>query len=193
MKPKIIGLTGGIGSGKSTVAKLFETMGFPLYIADDQAKLLTNSPEILAQIVQTFGNEVIEDNQLNRAKLASLVFKNPTQLALLNAIVHPALQIHFQNWLLKYPSARYIIKEAAILFESGSYKDCDLIITVICPLETRIQRVIQRDHTTRTAVLERINNQWTDEQRIEKSNFIIENTDLSTLNQQVRDIIKQLK
>ncbi len=190
---KIIGLTGGIGSGKTTVANYFKSFGIPVYIADDQAREIMDSPEIIAAIKKTFGTSVFEGEVLSRAKLAAIVFNAPDKLKELNAIVHPAVQRHFEQWLLQHAAAPYIIYEAAILFESGGYKKCDVIITVTAPQEARIQRVIARDQTTSELVLQRINAQWSDAQRISKSDFVIENTSFETTKSEVVKILKILK
>ncbi len=176
---KIIGLTGGIGSGKTTVANYFKSCGIPIYIADDEARKIMESASIIEAIKDSFGTDVFENEILNREKLAKIVFNNPERLEKLNSIVHPAVKKHFEQWLLQNQAAPYVIYEAAILFESGRYKDCDIIITVTAPIESRIERVIKRDKTTRELVLKRINAQWTDEKRISKSDFIIENISLS--------------
>lgn len=189
---KIIGLTGGIGSGKTTVAKQFMDAGIPVYIADDEAKKMLLQPEIITQIKNTFGDSVLENHQISKAKLAQLVFNQPEKLMQLNAIIHPAVKEHFQTWLESKQSEPYVIREAAILFESGTYHDCDLIISVVAPIENRIDRVMKRDHVDRAAVLARINNQWTDEQRIEKSHFIIENISPENTRKQVSEILKKL-
>lgn len=172
---KIIGLTGGIGSGKTTIANHFGAAGIPLYIADDEARKIMQSDDIIDTIKKTFGSSIFDNGILNREKLSGIVFNNPEKLKLLNAIIHPAVKKHFSNWILSHKNFPYIIYEAAILFESGSYKECDIIITVTAPFESRIQRVIQRDQTTRENVLRRINMQWNDEQRINLSDFVIEN------------------
>ncbi|MDI6047131.1 dephospho-CoA kinase [Flavobacterium yafengii] len=190
---KIIGLTGGIGSGKTTIANYFKSFGIPVYIADDEARKIMQSSEITEAIKNVFGDIIFENEKLNREKLAKIVFNNPEKLEKLNKIVHPAVKKHFEQWLLQHTAAPYVIYEAAILFESGSYKNCDLIITVTAPVESRIQRVIERDKTTRELVLKRINAQWTDEQRISKSDFIIENTSIETTKLEVVKILKILK
>lgn len=190
---KIIGLTGGIGSGKTTVANHFMKANIPVYIADDEARKITQSPEIIEEIKKKFGNEIFDDAILNREKLSKIVFSNPEKLEQLNAIIHPAVRKHFQDWVLKHKNAPYVIYEAAILFESGSYKNCDLIITVTAPIESRIQRVIQRDKTTRELVLKRINAQWNDEQRLAKSDFVIENVSPKTTKTEIDKILKILK
>ncbi|TRX03115.1 dephospho-CoA kinase [Flavobacterium gawalongense] len=190
---KIIGLTGGIGSGKTTIANYFQSFGIPVYIADDEARKIMQSSEIIDAIKKVFGNSVFENDVLSREKLAEIVFNGPEKLEELNKIIHPAVKRHFDQWLLQHAAAPYIIYEAAILFESGNYKRCDLIITVTTPVESRIQRVLERDKTTRELVLKRINAQWTDEQRISKSDFVIENTSIEAAKLEVVKILKILK
>jgi dephospho-CoA kinase len=190
---KIIGLTGGIGSGKTTIANHFMAAGIPVYIADDEARLIMQSPEIMDEIRETFGSTIFENNILNRERLSQIVFNNPEKLKLLNAIIHPAVKKHFHNWILDHKNYPFIIYEAAILFESGSYKNCDFIITVTAPLESRIQRVIMRDKTTREQVLKRIEAQWNDEQRMAKSDFVIENSNTEIAKSKADEILKILK
>ncbi|MFE3848401.1 dephospho-CoA kinase [Flavobacterium sp. LB3P45] len=190
---KIIGLTGGIGSGKTTIANEFLSLGVAVYIADDEARKLMQSSEVINAIRTVFGITVFEKNILNREKLAEIVFSDPEKLEQLNAIIHPAVKKHFKEWLLNHKDAPFVIYEAAILFESGGYKNCDLIISVIAPLETRIQRVINRDKTTREQVLKRINMQWNDEKRISKSDFIIKNTNIEETKSKTVKILKFLK
>ncbi len=190
---KIIGLTGGIGSGKTTVAKAFEALGVPVYIADDEAKMIMLLPQVLDSIKSIFSDAVFDNGVLNRQKLAQIVFENPQKLESLNNIVHPKVKLDFENWLQEQRDYTFIIKETAILFESGSYTYCNKIITVIAPLETRIKRVIDRDKTDYESVLKRISNQWTDEMRAEKSDYIIENIDKESTLNQVFKIFKLLK
>ena len=190
---KIIGLTGGIGSGKTTIANYFQSLGIPVYIADDEARKIMQSSEIIETIKKIFGNSVFENDILSREKLAEIVFNDPEKLKELNKIIHPAVKKDFDQWLLEHVAVPYIIYEAAILFESGGYKNCDLIITVTAPIESRIQRVTERDKTTREHVLKRINAQWTDDQRISKSDFVIENTSKETTQLKVDEILKILK
>lgn len=190
---KIIGLTGGIGSGKTTIAHYFHSFGIPIYIADDEAKKLMNSQELKDLVKEAFGESIIENGVVNREKLAKIVFNNPDKLKKLNAIVHPAVQTHFENWLLEHTSDAYIIYEAAILFESGNFKNCDLIITVTAPIETRIERVINRDKSTRDLILKRMDAQWTDAQRISKSDFVIQNQNSVEAKKEVFEILKFLK
>ena len=190
---KIIGLTGGIGSGKTTVANHFIAVGIPVYIADDEARKIMQSPEILKKIEKIFGSVIFKNEVLNRQKLAEIVFSNSDKLKQLNAIIHPAVKKHFGNWILNYKNSPFVIYETAILFEGGSYKDCDKIITVTAPLETRIERVIQRDKTSRENVLKRIKMQWTDDQRLGKSDFVIENINPEITKSEVGKILKILK
>jgi dephospho-CoA kinase len=190
---KVIGLTGGIGSGKTTVANYIKSLGIPVYIADDEAKRLMQTEDIIEAVTNAFGNEILEDGKLNREKLAQIVFNNPDKLQKLNAIIHPAVKKHFDSWLQNHNNHPFVIKEAAILFESGSYHYCDAIITVTAPLETRIQRVLERNTTNRESILQRINNQWTDEQRIVKSDYVIHNLTVKETQKQTDRILKLLK
>ena len=190
---KIIGLTGGIGSGKTTVANYFNSFGIPIYIADDEARKLMQTKEIIDAIKNIFGNSIFEQGKLIREKLAKIVFNEPEKLELLNAIVHPAVKSHFKEWLVKNKKEPFVIYEAAILFESGNYKNCDFIVTVTAPVETRIQRVIKRDETTRELILKRMGAQWTDAQRILKSDFVIENIAIETAKLKVDEILKILE
>ncbi|MCA1917784.1 MAG: dephospho-CoA kinase [Flavobacterium piscis] len=189
---KVIGLTGGIGSGKTTIANYFATMGVPVYIADHAAKKVMQAEKIVQEIKTTFGDSVFENDVLNRAKLAEIVFNNAEKLAQLNAIVHPAVKSDFESWLQENKNHYYVIYEAAILFESGRYKECDVIITVTAPEEIRIERVVKRDNTTREQVLSRIKMQWNDEKRISLSNFVINNSNLKIAKEEVVKILKIL-
>ncbi len=189
---KIIGLTGGIGSGKSTIASYFKSLGIPVYIADDASRNVTALPKVRKQIKNQFGADVFNGSGLNRQKLAQLVFSDPEKLKQLNAIIHPAVKADFDLWLTQHANAPIVIKEAAILFESGSYKNCDAIITITAPEEIRIARVIKRDGVTRAEVLRRIANQWTDAQRIAKSDYVIDNTNGDEAKAQADKILKKL-
>lgn len=184
----IIGLTGGIGSGKSTIASFFKELGVPVYIADDRAKQLMEDDEsIKKRIIAEFGDKAYDESKPNRNYIAQIVFNNPSKLAVLNGIIHPAVRADFDSWY-KRQDAPYVIKEVAILFESGGDQLCDAIISVTAPEEIRIDRVVNRDQTTREAVKDRIKNQWTDQQRIEKSTYVIENIDLDSTKEKVYKI-----
>ena len=188
---KIIGLTGGIGSGKTTIAKHIQSFGIPVYFTDDEAKKILELPEIIKEITHAFGTSIIENNTISKKRLSDLVFTSPEKLKQLNAIIHPAVNSDFKNWLEINKKATFVVKESAILFESGAYKSCDKIITVIAPLETRILRVMKRDGTTREKVLDRINNQWTDEMRIAKSDFVIKNEEIEVAITETDAILKE--
>jgi dephospho-CoA kinase len=189
-----IGITGGIGSGKTTICKVFQLLGIPVYYADEEAKKLLNiNDEVKKNIVKTFGNEVINNEGLiDKKKLASLVFNNKENLEKLNKIVHPAVGKHFENWLKENQSAKYILEEAAILFESNAYKKLDKIITVTAPMELKIFRAMQRDQTDRATIEQRIKHQISDEEKIKKSHFIIHNDELQLLIPQIINIHQQL-
>jgi len=190
---KIIGLTGGIGSGKTMVANYMKSLGVPVYIADEEARNIMETDDIIKTVTREFGNEILKNGTINRERLAQIVFNDTEKLQKLNAIIHPAVKKHFEAWLQNHHNFPFVIKEAAILFESASYKYCDAIITVTAPLETRIQRVIERDKTNRESILQRINNQWTDEQRIAKSNYVIHNISVKETQKQTDRILKLLK
>ncbi len=191
--PKIIGLTGGIGSGKSTVADYFRKAGIPVYIADEEAKKIMDKLEVSKLVIETFGNEILTSGTIDRKKLAGIVFNDAGKLAQLNAIIHPAVKSDFQNWISNHRDEPFLMKEAAILFESGSDQDCDFVITVTAPVETRIKRVMDRDNASYEAVLNRIANQWTDEQRIAKSDFVISNLNISETEAEINKILKKLR
>lgn len=175
MKTKVIGLTGGIGSGKTTVAHYFEKLDVPVYYADDEAKEILYTPEVVSLLRDAFGEGVFTDNVPDRAKISALVFADKQKLAVLNSIIHPKVKEHFTQWVASKNAHSFVIKEAAILFESGSYTQCDAVILVTAPLETRINRVMQRDGISREKVLQRIENQWTDDQKKPFSKYIITN------------------
>ena len=189
---KIVGLTGGIGSGKSTIAAYFKKRGVPVYIADDEAKKIMNDPEVVKKVQSVFDENIIENKQLNRKKIAELVFSSPKQLKKLNSIVHPEVKKHFLDWVKKHEKHPFVIKEAAILFESGTYKDCDKIILVTAPEALKIARVMKRDNVSREQVLERMKNQWSDEKKIPLSDYVIQNTDLELAKEKSEEILKEL-
>ncbi len=188
-----VGLTGGIGSGKSTVANFFSELGVPVYIADIEAKKLMNTSKIIQKkIVAEFGKEAYgNDNQLNRAYLAAVVFNDKSKLAAINNIVHPKLAKHFSKWL-EMQKALYVIQENAIIFENNSANRFDYIITVTAPIEQRIERVILRDKSTKVKVVARMKNQWDEAKKNELADFVIHNINLSDTKRQVKFIHKKL-
>ena len=187
---KIVGLTGGIGSGKTTVAKFFsEFKNVAIYIADVEAKKLMNSSEIIkTKLVKVFGEESFIKGELNRTFIAEIVFKDKEKLAILNGIVHPEVRKHFQKFIENNQDKVYIIYENAILFESKSNIFCDIVITVYADLNTKINRVIARDSSTKTAVLSRMKSQWSDAKKMLQSNYIIYNEKLEDTVNQVHKI-----
>ena len=193
MRTKIIGLTGGIGSGKSTMAAYFASLGVPVYIADEEAKKILYLPEAVNEVREAFGEDVFTNGLPDRAKLAGVVFNSPEKLTVLNNIIHPKVRQHFAEWLKLYKSQNFVIKEAAILFESGSYKECDHIILVTAPKELRIQRVMKRDGVTAAQVKERMSHQWEEEKKMELSDYIIENIDLKTAKNKAHSIFLELR
>ena len=189
----VVGLTGGIGSGKSTIAKAFAALGIAVFNSDEQAKaLIATDAQVKERIIAAFGEEAYHNGEYNRAYIAQIVFNNSEKLAILNGIVHPALAEYFKRWA-KAQTTPYVLKEAAILFESGSYKDCDYIITVTAPEEVRIARVMARDHCTEAQVRARMAQQWSDAQRIALSNAVIENIDLKKAKKEVKRINNELR
>jgi dephospho-CoA kinase len=181
-----IGLTGGIGSGKTTVANIFKTLGIPIYNADEQAKILMQTnPAIIAQLKEAFGLSIyLFDNKLDRKKLASLVFNCPQKLATLNKIVHP-IAIEASKIWMQQQTTKYAIKEAAILFESNSNQGLDYIIAVSAPKSIRIARVVNRDTITVEEVEKRMNNQMEETKRNSLCNFIIDNSGSVLITKQV--------
>ena len=189
---KIVGLTGGIGSGKTTVAKMFAEIDIPVYIADVEAKLLMNRSKVIKRkLTKLFGNKAYINTELNKTFIADKIFNNKDLLSEMNAIVHPKVASHFKRWLKKQEGF-YCIKEAAILFENGSYKNCDLLITVTAPESLRIERVIKRDKTDTAKVRAIIKNQWSDDKKIKLSDFVIENSNLGDTKKQVLQIHKKI-
>lgn len=188
----IVGLTGGIGSGKTTVAGFFKALGIPVYIADDEAKkLMTTSVALKHDIKNLFGNEAYVDNKLNRPFIANKIFNNKELLQKMNALVHPKVTEHFNNWV-DQQQAPYVIKEAAILFENEGYKQCDLMITVVVDKTNRIERVLKRDDTTKEKVEAIIKNQWTDKQKIALSDYVITNNVIDETKKQVESIHQKI-
>ena len=186
----IVGLTGGIGSGKTTVAKLFNGFGnIAIYHADDEAKkLMVASKTIRRKIIDLFGAEAYNSEGLNRVFISNIVFKDKNKLKQLNSIVHPEVKKHFKEFVSLNSANDYILYENAILFESKSNLYCDFIITVFVDLETRILRTMQRDNSTKEAVLDRMKNQYLEDKKLLQSHYIIYNFDLESTKSQVNYI-----
>ena len=189
---RMIGLTGGIGSGKTTVAKIFATLGIPVFNADETARqLMQNSPELKKQLVQQFGADVFQEGQLNKSYLSNLVFKDSYQLNLLNAIVHPASIQAAWDWAAQQ-NAPYVIKEAALIFESNAAEGLDRVIGVTAPTSLRVHRVMQRDKCSKADVEMRIRNQVSDVIKMKLCDWVIINNDQELLIPQVLKIHEAL-
>lgn len=189
---KVLGLTGGIGSGKTTVAGFFEELGIPVYIADVEAKkLMLEDEEVKASIIQLFGEETYEEGIPNRKFIASKVFGDKEKLEKLNQIIHPAVARHFEVWKSEQ-QAPYVVYEAAILFEKGGYRKCDFNLLVTAPFERRIERLQERDSSSLEEIKARMNHQWSDEKKAALADFIIENKELSKTREGVHELHKTL-
>ena len=189
--PNIVGITGGIGSGKTRIVELFESLGVPCYIADREAKRLMNEDtDVKKAIIGLFGNEAYASGILDRTLLGNIVFTQPQKLNALNAIVHPAVAKDFKNWVdnQHYP---YVIKEVAILFETGGYKQVDKTLLITAPKETRIARVMKRDASSKKSIIDRMQNQWSDDKKIPLADFVIENSVWEQTKKEVKQLHQQ--
>jgi len=186
---KIIGLTGGIGSGKSSVLEIFKKIGISTYNADESAKkLISSDKKIIYSIKQLFGEDIYDENKLNSKLVSKIVFNDKEKLKSLNLIIHPAVAIDFDNFCFKHRDETYIVKEAAIIFETKTENLFNKIIYVKAPKEIRIDRVMQRDNLSRDDVLNRIQNQINENSIIDKCDFIIDNINFSELEEKVLEI-----
>ncbi len=189
---KIIGLTGGIGSGKTTIAKMFEALHIPVYYADIEAKKLMNTSVLIqSKLISLFGKNAIIDDKINRPLIAGVVFNDKEKLQKLNDIVHPEVEKNFKGWVRRQNSP-YVIQENAIIFESKNQNNFDKIITVIAPELDKIKRVINRDKVSEKMVRERMDNQLEDTYKIERSEYIIYNTDIKKSSREVSRIHLEL-
>ncbi len=188
-----VGLTGGIGSGKTTVARIFETLGIPIYYADDAAKRLMNSNEELKSlIIKHFGEESYQQGELNRKYIASIVFNDKEKLELLNSLTHPITMQDALLWMNKQTTS-YVIKEAALLFESGAADQLDYIIGVYAPQHIRVKRVMDRDKTTIEEVMKRVSRQIDEEMKMKLCDFVITNNDQQLVIPQVLELDNKFK
>ena len=189
----MIGLTGGIGAGKSVVAKIFTTLGIPVFNADDAAKqIMQTSPTIKAKLIEQFGSSIYNEFGLQKDKLASIVFNDPFQLQLLNAIVHPVTIQAAKDWAAKQTSP-YVIKEAALIFESGAADGLFKVIGVTAPLSLRIHRVMQRDSVTKEQVESRMQHQISDTIKMRLCDYVIQNNNQQMLIPQVLELDKAIR
>jgi dephospho-CoA kinase len=190
-----VGLTGGIGSGKSTVSKILISKGFSVYNSDNRAKwLMNNSDNLKSNIISIFGDKAYLKGSLNRKYLSAKVFNDSLKLKALNNLVHPLVAIDFKNWLLHQKSKDFVFKEAAILIESGAYKEMDKIIVVSCPENIRLERVLKRDGNSPELVKKRMQNQISETEKINHADFVIKNNGSeSDLVLEVEFVISELK
>ncbi|MEM9142423.1 MAG: dephospho-CoA kinase [Bacteroidota bacterium] len=189
---KRVGLTGGMGSGKTTVAQMFQDLGVPVYNSDENAKRIMRTSKVARRkIIALLGKESYRDDSLNRAFIANKVFKDPEVLAQLNRIVHPLVRKSFLAWSRRQVHP-FVIQEAAIIFENGNHDFYDYIILVTAPMEIRISRILDRDGHSREKILERMDNQWPDSKKIPLSDFVLPNTDISRTRSKARAIYRQI-
>lgn len=187
-----IGITGGIGSGKSTVAKVIETLSYPVFYADNEAKnILDSNPIVMKKLIEHFGGGIYRESKIDRKKLAELVFNNKENIEIVNNIVHPEVRNQFKKWAERQNKA-LVFNEAAILFETGTYKQYDKNIIVVADQSTRIERVLKRDNISRDEVIKRINNQWKDEVKIPLADYIVKNDNQKPILIQIENIIQDL-
>jgi dephospho-CoA kinase len=187
-----VGITGGMGSGKSYAAKIFEALSIPVFYADEESKSLLNTHQKVKQNLSSrFGMELYKNNVLDRDFLAKQIFNNPKELAFVNSVVHPAVAERFLEWSAEQ-NAPYCLKEAAILFETGSYKELDKTILVVADKDLRVDRVMKRNDWSRQEVLARMKNQWTDSEKIPLADFVIYNNEKEMLTPQILKIHEDL-
>ncbi len=189
----IVGITGGIGSGKTTVAAVFHHLGIPVFHADDVSRnIIDEDPQVQQNLVQVLGEKVLVNGKIDRPYMASVIFNEVEILQDVTSIIHPAVARHFREWHLRHSEAPYVMREAAILFESGSYHDCDKIVVVTAPSEMRIERVVQRNGVTREQVVERMNHQWPEEQKLARADYVVRNDYTESVLKQVLAIHEDL-
>lgn len=188
-----LGITGGIGSGKSTVCEIFKTLGIPVYSADDRAKaLMVEDSELIHSVKSLFGDDAyFTDGSLNRSLISSIVFQDSAKLEALNGAVHPAVFRDFARWSSEQTTP-YVIKEAALMFESGSFRDLDYVATVSAPQKLRLERSMQRDNTDAEAVKARMKKQWSEKQRLDAADFVIHNDGQHPLIPQVLELHQKI-
>ncbi len=188
-----VGLTGGIGSGKTIVCNVFKQLGIPVYHADIYAKLLADcDEEIKSNLIALLGTDIYYEDRLDRKKLSHIIFNDSSVRQKVNSIVHPKVRQHFKKWISNNGNSKYIIQEAAILFESGSYNFFDKIITVTAPEELRINRIIERDGSTGDKIINIMRSQMSDDDKIKKSHYVIVNDNKKLIVPQILKIHKKL-
>ncbi|MEK6451100.1 MULTISPECIES: dephospho-CoA kinase [Myroides] len=188
----VVGLTGGIGSGKTTVAKMFEAEGVPIYIADERAKAIMDRSDIVLAVQALFEEDITDSGVIDRKKLRSIVFNNKELLEKLNGVIHPEVRKDFIDWLEVHKDFKFIIKESAILFEQGLDKECDFVVLVTAPEEVRIARVVKRDGVSSQNVQAIMANQMKDSLKVLKSDYVIANISKEQVKKEVKMIIEDI-
>jgi dephospho-CoA kinase len=189
-----IGITGGIGSGKTHVCRIIQQLGYPVFYSDQEAKsIMQNDIEVIEQIKQLFGSSAYSNGELNREHLAKCAFNNPSLLAQLNNAVHPVVRKNFSIFAEKNCDKQLIFNEAAILFETGAYKNFDLNILITAPKKLRIERIMSRDNSSEEQVVSRMKNQWEDEQKIPLADYVITNDEKSDLETDIKKILQDIE
>ena len=190
---KVVGLTGGIGSGKSTVSRLLNMMGIPVYIADTESKRLTESSSVIREkLTERFGADLYANGKLNKMLLASLIFKNETDRKYVNSVIHPVVRTEFNRWKTQQASSTIVVIETAIMFETGLADSVDVSVTVAAPEDLRIRRVEIREGWPRASIVSRIRSQFSEEEKIRRSDYVIFNDDKQALIPQVEKLIKTI-
>jgi dephospho-CoA kinase len=174
------------------VCKIIEQLGYYVFYADTEAHKIYNQEDVKKILIDKYGGDIYQNNQLNKPKLGTIIFNNPQELSFINGLIHPRVKDAFEKKMIEHHSQNFIFKEAAILFESGTYTQCDKIILVTAPEIIRIERVMKRDNISEEEVKKRIEKQWSDEAKIEKSNFVIINDGEQSIIKQVINILKNL-
>ncbi len=188
-----VGLTGGIGSGKTLVCEIFKLLDIPVFHADDEAKKFLYSPKVIQELTRIFGKEVIDNSgNINKKALADIVFNNTVALETLNSVIHPLVFKRFYEWCIQYSNFEYVIQEAAVLFESGFYKKFDIVVSITAPKDLRLKRVAGRDQTPVQSIKERMDKQWPDDKRNRLSDYIINNDDKHLVIPQVLGIHQRI-
>ncbi len=188
----IVGLTGGIGSGKTTVAKIFNDFGISIYNSDLRAKaLMQNNAQLKEQIIEHFGLEAYDNGQLNRGYIAEIIFNDKSELQKMNALVHPVVRNDVREWARQQVTP-YVLQESAILFESGASEFYDKTILITAPIELRIKRVMQRDQVDRTSVLNRMDDQWSDAEKVPLADYVIQNKILEDTRRKIGYVHEEL-
>lgn len=193
MPPKLIGITGGIGSGKSLIGRVLEVLDFFVYNADNAAKSIVYQSEVKSKIIDLLGPDAYDKNDnYNKPYIAEKVFENKELLNKLNQIIHPAVKNDFKNWIQTHSKEKILFKEAAILFETGTYQSLDATILVTAPKELKISRVLERDQTSREEILKRMDNQWTDLEKMKYADYIVKNDESELIIDQIYQILDDL-